>query len=107
MKRSQPAGAGAPARPVPRRTCIACRIVEGKRALLRLVRDAEGRVSLDRTGKRSGRGAYLCAARECWEVALRRGMLERALRIDRLNEDDRAALIASAAAMPSRTSEND
>ena len=107
MKRSQPAGAGASARHVPRRTCIACRIVEGKRALLRLVRDTGGRVSLDRTGKRSGRGAYLCATRECWEVALRRGMLERALRIDRLNEDDRAALTASAAEMPPRTPEND
>jgi predicted RNA-binding protein YlxR (DUF448 family) len=105
VKRSSPAGAGAPARHVPRRTCIACRVVEGKRALLRLVRSPDGTVSLDRTGKRSGRGAYLCATRECWEVALRRGMLERALRIDRLSESDRAALTASAAEMPPRTHE--
>ena len=77
---------------VPQRTCIACRRSDAKRGLIRLVRDAEGRVSVDPTGKRAGRGAYLCHEHTCWEQALKRHSLERALRIEALHEEDRAAL---------------
>lgn len=77
---------------VPQRTCIACRRTEGKRGLIRIVRDSEGRVSIDSTGKRAGRGAYLCHEPACWEQALRRHALERALRVESLQADDLAML---------------
>lgn len=71
---------------------MACRRTDAKRGLLRLVRTAEGRVELDTTGKRNGRGAYLCHDPNCWEQALKRKGLERALRLDALHPDDRANL---------------
>jgi predicted RNA-binding protein YlxR (DUF448 family) len=77
---------------VPQRTCIACRRTDAKRGLMRLVRDATGHVALDPTGKRAGRGAYLCHDPACWEQALKRQGLERALRIEALMPEDRAAL---------------
>jgi uncharacterized protein len=95
----------AAARPkhVPQRTCIACRRADAKRGLTRLVRDAEGRVSIDPTGKRNGRGAYLCTSRACWEAALKRKALERALRIGQLHPDDLAALRLFAASLETDT----
>ena len=77
---------------IPQRTCIACRRTDAKRGLMRLVRDAEGRVALDPTGKRAGRGAYICHDPACWEQALKRQGLARALRIDALLPEDREAL---------------
>ena len=77
---------------VPVRMCIACRRTDAKRGLIRLVRDAEGRVAIDATGKRAGRGAYLCHDPKCWEQALKRRALERALRVEELHPDDRVAL---------------
>lgn len=77
---------------VPVRTCVACRRTDAKRGLFRLVRDAEGRVTVDLTGKRAGRGAYLCHDPACWEQALKRRGLERALRIEALQPEDRLAL---------------
>ena len=53
-------------RPLPERTCVACRVSRPKRHLVRLVRTAEGTVEVDKTGKRAGRGAYLCPAQVCW-----------------------------------------
>ena len=84
---------------VPQRTCIACRKVDPKRALLRVVRDTNGRVAIDSTGKRAGRGAYICHDPECWDLALRRGMLVRALRLELLSDEDRAELEQFAAAL--------
>ena len=66
---------------VPQRTCVACRTVRSKRELVRIVRTSEGAVVVDETGKRSGRGAYLCRQRDCWETALEQGQLERALKV--------------------------
>ncbi len=79
-------------RHVPQRTCIVCRQSDAKRALIRLVRDATGRVAIDPTGKRPGRGAYLCRNPECWSQALRRHAVERALKIAALHPDDRAMI---------------
>ncbi len=77
---------------IPQRTCIACRRSDAKRGLLRLVRDADGRVALDPSGKRPGRGAYLCHDPACWEQALRRNGLARALRVEALRPEDRDEL---------------
>ena len=68
------------ARHVPQRTCVACRTTSDKREFVRIVRTAEGTVVADPTGKRDGRGAYLCANRACWEDALKKDRLARALR---------------------------
>lgn len=76
---------------VPQRTCVACRALRPKRELVRIVRSPEGDVAVDETGKRSGRGAYLCPAPACWETALSKGLLNRALRTN-LTEEMRARL---------------
>jgi uncharacterized protein len=91
---------------VPQRTCIACRKVDAKRGLIRLVRLPEGRVAIDATGKRAGRGAYLCAERTCWETALKRKAVERALKIAELAPQDRQMLESYGTALP-RGSEED
>lgn len=72
---------------VPERTCVACRTRRPKRQLIRIVRTESGLV-IDESGKRSGRGAYLCPQRRCWEQALKRGALAHALRAA-LTEADR------------------
>lgn len=76
---------------VPQRTCIGCRQTKPKRELLRLVRTAEGSVVVDETGKRAGRGAYLCKQASCWLTALKRQGLDRALRTE-LDEATRVQL---------------
>ena len=83
----------------PERTCVACRARGAKRALVRVVRLAEGGVLVDETGKQKGRGAYLCRQRVCWNKALARGALERALRVT-LSAEEVTALQAYAAALP-------
>ena len=93
--------ANAPRRPkhVPQRTCIACRQVKPKRELLRIVRTPQGHVEIDPTGKKSGRGAYLCATRLCWTTALKKKRLEQELETT-ISEEDRAALEAYVATLP-------
>jgi predicted RNA-binding protein YlxR (DUF448 family) len=86
-------------RHVPQRTCIACKQVRPKRELLRIVRTPQGHVELDPTGKKSGRGAYLCAKRSCWELALRKGRLEHEFELTLLPED-RTALEAYMETLP-------
>jgi hypothetical protein len=68
------------AKHIPQRTCIGCRTTSAKREFVRIVRTPEGTVEADPTGKRNGRGAYLCARRTCWEEALNKDRLARALR---------------------------
>ena len=70
-----------PVRPkhIPRRTCVGCGAIAAKRDLVRVVRTPDGEVLPDPTGKRAGRGAYLCTNQECWELAAKRGKLERSL----------------------------
>lgn len=61
------------------RQCLGCREMKPKRELIRVVRSPEGAVSLDATGKKSGRGAYLCGREECLKRAVRTKALSRAL----------------------------
>jgi len=49
--------------------------------MVRVIRTPEGSVVADPTGKSAGRGAYLCAKVECWETGLRKGRLERSLKV--------------------------
>jgi predicted RNA-binding protein YlxR (DUF448 family) len=58
---------------------VGCRTSKPKRDLIRVVRDPEGNVKLDLTGKTSGRGVYVCSSEECLQKALKARQLERAL----------------------------
>ncbi|HEX9039251.1 MAG TPA: YlxR family protein [Ktedonobacterales bacterium] len=84
---------------IPQRTCIACKQVRPKRELIRVVRTPDGHVLLDPTSKKSGRGAYVCARRSCWDIALKRGKLEREFETT-LTPEDRAALEDYYASLP-------
>jgi predicted RNA-binding protein YlxR (DUF448 family) len=55
--------------------------VKDKRELVRLVRTSTGEVEIDITGKREGRGTYLCRDRACWEKALKGQQLQHALKV--------------------------
>jgi uncharacterized protein len=92
----------------PQRTCIVCRDKTPKRALIRIVRTPDGEVHVDPTGRANGRGAYLCGNPDCWNRALRSGVLSRALRTE-LDEASLARLRENAenlddeaAAMPAQ-----
>jgi len=76
---------------IPQRTCVACRAKRPKRELVRVVRTPEGGVVVDETGKRSGRGAYICPSEDCWQKALSGDLLNRALRVS-LTEEAKACL---------------
>ena len=65
-------------RKIPQRQCVACREMKEKKALLRIVRTPEGEVLLDATGKKSGRGAYVCPDPACLKKARKSKALERA-----------------------------
>ena len=64
---------------VPQRQCVGCRTMRDKKALLRVVKTPEGEILLDATGKKSGRGAYVCPDGECLKKARKSRALERAL----------------------------
>ena len=70
---------------------MGCRQIKAKRELVRLVRTPAG-IEIDNTGKKEGRGAYLCPTLECWETALKNRRLEYALRSN-LTVEDREQLI--------------
>jgi len=69
-------------RKTPIRTCVSCRSSSDKKQLIRIVRMPDGEVRIDPTGKSPGRGAYLCGAKECLELAFKANKLGRALRCD-------------------------
>ena len=79
-----------PPQHIPQRSCVACHQTMAKRELIRIVRGLEGRVAVDTTGKRAGRGAYLCPKRKCWELGLKRDRLGRALHTSISPEDLKA-----------------
>ena len=80
---------------VPQRTCVACREHDAKRGLHRIVRTPEGSVEPDPSGKRNGRGAYLCGRTACWDKALAANLLGRSLKTE-LTSEATAALRAFA-----------
>lgn len=64
---------------VPLRMCVGCQAMHPKKEMLRVVRTPDGQILLDPTGKKSGRGAYVCRNVECLQQAVRGRRLERAL----------------------------
>ncbi len=67
-------------RKIPMRVCISCQEKKPKRSLLRIVRSPEGEIDIDLTGKKSGRGAYLCMQEECLNKARKKKILEKHLK---------------------------
>ena len=63
---------------IPLRQCLGCREMKAKKELIRVVRSPEGEISLDLTGKKNGRGSYVCKDAECFKKALKRKSFERA-----------------------------
>ena len=63
---------------IPMRMCVGCREMKEKKTLIRVVRNPEGEVFIDPTGKKSGRGAYVCRNAECLKRAIKQRQLERA-----------------------------
>ena len=64
---------------VPMRMCVACREMKPKKELIRVVRTPEGEIVADATGRKNGRGAYLCRSEACLNKALKIRALDRAL----------------------------
>lgn len=64
----------------PLRMCIGCMEMKPKTELIRIVRDKEGNISLDKKGRAPGRGAYLCNRIECYEKAVKGKKIERAFK---------------------------
>lgn len=62
------------------RMCVACRQSKDKRELVRIVKNKEGEISLDLTGKKNGRGAYVCKERECFNILKKQKSLNRAFK---------------------------
>lgn len=89
---------------IPQRTCIACRTVRGKREFVRIVRVTDDHVESDDTGKKAGRGAYLCRQRECWDEALQQPQrLQQALKMEhRISEEDLVRLRQVGEKFPAR-----
>ena len=79
---------------VPQRTCVVCRQIKAKRDLIRVVRTPGGQIEIDETGKKDGRGAYLCRTRECMEKALKGNQLEHTLKSS-ITIEDREKLTSS------------
>lgn len=73
-------------RKVPMRTCTGCRQAKNKKELIRVVRDKEGNVSVDFTGKKNGRGAYICPDVKCLDLAVKNKGLERTLKISNIDD---------------------
>lgn len=66
-------------RKIPQRKCVACQEMMAKKDLIRVVRSPQGDIQIDLTGKRPGRGAYLCGKASCFALAKKTKAFERAL----------------------------
>ncbi|MBQ1793182.1 MAG: YlxR family protein [Peptostreptococcaceae bacterium] len=67
---------------IPQRKCIACQDRDAKRDLVRIVKNKEGQIFLDKTGKANGRGAYICNCVECLNKAIKSKALSRAFKME-------------------------
>ncbi len=76
---------------IPLRMCVGCRESKPKRELIRVVRAPDGTLSMDATGKKPGRGAYVCRQTACLARAIKQKQLERQLEV-RMTEEVAEAL---------------
>lgn len=71
---------------VPLRMCIACRAMQPKKNLVRIVKNSDGQIFIDKTFKANGRGAYLCNSALCLEKCIKTKALNRAFKCEIPNE---------------------
>ncbi|MCP5096159.1 MAG: YlxR family protein [Chloroflexi bacterium] len=83
---------------IPQRTCIACRQKTDKRRLTRLVNTDKSGVLVDLTGKRNGRGAYVCDQTACWDKILNSPLLNKALKTE-ISAEEKASMALHKPAM--------
>ena len=65
---------------IPMRQCTGCREMKSKKEMMRVLKTSEDTFELDATGKKNGRGAYLCFSKECFEKAVKNKGLERSFK---------------------------
>jgi len=70
------------AKKIPLRQCVGCLEMKSKKEMMRVLKTAEDGIILDMTGKKNGRGAYLCMERECLKKARKNKGLERSLKMN-------------------------
>ena len=71
---------------IPLRQCVGCGSMKTKKEMMRVLKTAEEGIILDTTGKKNGRGAYLCVNRECLQMARKNKGLERSFKMSIPNE---------------------
>lgn len=71
---------------VPQRKCISCQDRDNKKELIRIVKNKEGEIFIDLTGKANGRGAYICKDSECLKKAIKSKALNRVFKMEVPNE---------------------
>lgn len=69
------------AKKIPLRQCVGCSEMKSKKEMMRVLKTAEGNITLDKTGRKNGRGAYLCMTGECLKKARKNKGLERSLKM--------------------------
>ena len=66
---------------IPMRQCVGCRESKSKKDLIRIIKDADNNISVDFTGKKNGRGAYICNDSNCLEKAIKTKALDRSFKM--------------------------
>lgn len=67
---------------IPQRSCVACRTKKDKNELIRIVKNQANEIIIDESGKKPGKGAYICESMECLEKGIKSKALERALELE-------------------------
>lgn len=106
-KSGKPGAKGPRPRHVPQRTCVACRDKTNKRALFRIVRTSDGQAEVDLTGRKAGRGAYICDTPACWERATTTSLLDHALKTELTPETKNALRSFAATIFANRPAANE
>ena len=65
---------------IPMRKCVGCQEMKSKREMIRVLKTENDEILLDETGKKNGRGAYICKSKECLEKAVKNRGIERSLK---------------------------
>ncbi len=66
---------------LPMRQCVGCGEMKPKKELIRVLKTVENEIIIDKTGKKNGRGAYICSSRECLEKSIKNHGLERSFKM--------------------------
>ena len=66
---------------IPQRQCVGCNEMKNKKEMIRILKTPEGQFALDTTGRKNGRGAYLCPSVECFQKAVKGKWLERSFKM--------------------------